>query len=113
MAVTVPGLLYLRNSGGTAQPRHGEVDLRRAEPVHKAMKAAEPVREAPQAASSVKSAAVEKMEEGIQKTQNTGMESASSTESEGAATPSSEASAQGPSAQMDQSAESVSREFNL
>jgi hypothetical protein len=105
VAVTVPGLLYLRSSGGTAQPRHGEAYVKRLEPAREKVS---------QSAANVTSAAKAKMEEaqeGVQNTLNSALESASGTTSSASeATPasSSSASAQSTQTQMDDSSESVS-----
>ncbi|KAL2176374.1 uncharacterized protein P884DRAFT_260925 [Thermothelomyces heterothallicus CBS 202.75] len=69
VAVTVPGLLYLRNKRGDAQPRHGgEVHAQSSEPASKEHKSA----------TSIKPDTTAKVKEGIQETQNVNPASSSS-----------------------------------
>jgi hypothetical protein len=106
VAVTVPGLLYLRSSGGTAQPRHGEAYVKRLEPAREKVS---------ESAANVTSAAKAKMEEAqetVQQTLSSALESSSSS-SESEATPasSSSASAQSTQTQMDDSQESQAQKL--
>ncbi|KAL2146563.1 hypothetical protein VTI28DRAFT_3454 [Corynascus sepedonium] len=96
VAVTVPGLLYLRSSGGTAEARHAEeVYARQSKPAEKEYNSA----------ASIMSEATTKMKEGIQKTQNTISEKASTVETEGASASSSSSSATAHGAQTNRAPE--------
>jgi hypothetical protein len=112
VAVTIPGLLYLRNSGGTAQPRHGEPYVKRLEPAHEKEPVHEKVSQSAANVTSATKAKIEEAQEGIQKTVNPILDTASSSsESEGEAASSSPASAESTQTQMDDSLESQAQKL--
>lgn len=104
VTVAVPGLLYLRGAHphGTGQPRHGEVApttrTRTTEPVVGG--AAAVANEAKSTASDVKTIAVEKLKEGIQKTQLPDLGSKSATTPGDNVAPASSSYTQGTSARI-------------
>ncbi|KAH6626469.1 hypothetical protein B0J18DRAFT_464477 [Chaetomium sp. MPI-SDFR-AT-0129] len=104
VTVAVPGLLYLRSAHphGTGEPRHGEVDPKTRTRANKPVVggATDIATEAKSTASDVKTFAVEKLKEGIEKTQVPELGNTSGTTPGDTVAPSASSYAQGTSAQM-------------